>query len=181
MQNLRAGRRALLIIDMQEGLFNGPEQPYERERVLANINMLIGAARKTDAPIFAVRHTGPKGSPIEPGSRLTQLIPDLAVDPAVDRVFDKNRPSCFSGTGLADWLRDANVSELVITGMKTEYCVDTTCRAASDLGFQPILVADAHTSVDTPTLSARKIIEHHNRTLSGPFVTLVDAVDCAFE
>jgi nicotinamidase-related amidase len=64
--------------------------------------------------------------------------------------------------------------------MKTEYCIDTTCRAAADLGIRPILIADAHTSMDSAVLSAKAIIEHHNLTLSGPFATLLNAADCAF-
>lgn len=180
MASLSRERRALLIIDMQEGLFNGPEKPHEGPRILANISELIARARTAGAPVFAARHVGPPGSPIEPGSALTQLLPALAIDQAIDTVFDKQRPSCFSGTRLAQWLADAEARELVIAGMKTEYCVDTTCRAAADLGFQPLLVADAHTTMDTPVLSAASIIEHHNRTLSGPFVKLVHTADCTF-
>ncbi|AJY39180.1 isochorismatase family protein [Burkholderia humptydooensis] len=141
----RASRRALLIVDMQHGLFNGPDRPHAGSRVLDNINRLIGKAREADAPVFAARHTGPQGSPIAPGSPLTRLLPDLAVRANVDTLFDKTRPNCFLGTGLAAWLADAGIDELVVTGMKTEYCVDTTCRAAADLGFRPVLVADAHT------------------------------------
>jgi nicotinamidase-related amidase len=173
-------RRALLVIDMQEGLFNGPEKPYEGTRILANINRLIDAAHKAGSPVFAARHVGPPGSPIEAGSPLTQLLPALAIDPAADTVFDKRRPNCFAGTGLAQWLAQAQVGEIVIAGMKTEYCVDATCRAAIDLGFQALLAADAHTSMDTPVLRASSIIEHHNRTLSGPFVTLLNTADCSF-
>ncbi|MCX5542781.1 isochorismatase family protein [Paraburkholderia sp. CNPSo 3076] len=71
MPSLARERRALLIIDMQEGLFNGPNSPFEGQRVLANIKQLIAEARKARAPVFAARHVGPPGSPIEPGSPLT--------------------------------------------------------------------------------------------------------------
>ncbi|MEX3966436.1 cysteine hydrolase family protein [Paraburkholderia sp. EG286B] len=173
--------RALLVIDMQEGLFNGPNAPFEGQRVLANIRQLIAEARKARAPVFAARHVGPPGSPIEPGSPLTQLLPALAIDPDIDGVFEKRRPSCFTGTDLAARLACANVGELVIAGMQTEYCVDSTCRTAGDLGFRALLVADAHTTMDTPVLRAASIIEHHNRTLSGPFVRLASTADCAFD
>jgi len=175
-----AERRALLVIGMQLGLFNGPEKPYEGDRVLANINQLIGRARGAGAPIFAARHTGPHGSPIEPGSPLSQLLPDIGVDAEMDTVFDKTRPDCFFGTGLREWLADTAVGELVIVGMKTQYCIDTTCRAAADLGFQPIPIADAHTCMDTPVLPAQAIIEHHNPTLNGPFVRLPNTANFQF-
>jgi len=173
-------RRALLIIDMQRGMFDGPEPPHEGERVLAQINQLAARARQASAPIFAARHTGPAGSPIAVGSPTWELLSRLAVDAAHDTVFDKTRPSCFFGTELAAYLAEAGVEELVITGMKTEYCIDATCRAAADLGLRPVLVADAHTCMDTSVLPAASIIAHHNLTLGGAFAQLVAAADCRF-
>ncbi|MGQ5524025.1 cysteine hydrolase family protein [Chitinimonas sp. PSY-7] len=173
-------RSALLIVDMQVGLFNGQDRPYEGQRVLDNINQLIRQARNAGVPIFAARHTGPQGSPIAPESPLSQLLSELEVDDVVDTVFDKTKPSCFLGTGLADRLASAGISEIVICGMKTQYCIDTTCRIAAELGFQPVLVADAHTCMDTQVLSAKAIIDHHNMTLNGPFVTLLNTSDVRF-
>ncbi|MCM3437118.1 isochorismatase family protein, partial [Bacillus licheniformis] len=70
---------------------------------------------------------------------LAALLPELAIDTVRDIVFDKTRPSCFAGTRLAAWLHAAGIGEIVIAGMKTQYCVDTTCRAAADLGFRAVL------------------------------------------
>ena len=64
--------------------------------------------------------------------------------------------------------------------MQTEYCIDTNCRAAADLGYKVVLAKDAHTTFDTPVLSAAQIIAHHNRTLDGSFVELAAAGDIAF-
>ncbi|UOP10626.1 cysteine hydrolase family protein [Pseudomonas palleroniana] len=171
---------ALLIIDMQTGLYDGPEKPFERERVLGTINQLIQRARKAQAPIFVARHTGPEGSPIAAGSALWQLWPGLDVDPARDHLFDKTRPSCFLGTRLAQQMAAAQVNELVIVGMKTQFCIDTTCRVAAELGFSVVLPEDGHTCMDTPALKAEAIIEHHNATLAGAFVKRVKALDVVF-
>lgn len=173
-------KRALLVIDMQVGLFDGPDRPHDGERVLARINRLIRRAHDAGAPVFAVRHTGPAGSPIAPDAPLAALLPDLAIDTARDIVFNKTRPSCFAGTRLAEWLHAAGIGEIAITGMKTQYCIDTTCRAAADLGFRAVLVADAHTCMDTPDLPAGRIIAHHNATLGGPFATLTTTDACGF-
>jgi nicotinamidase-related amidase len=180
MQAHASSRRALLIVDMQVGLFNGHPPPFEGARVLANINTLIFRAREAGAPIYAVRHTGPAGSPIAPDSELTKLVSGLEVDAARDTVFVKTRPNCFIGTDLRQWLADAGVNELVIVGMKTEYCVDATCRAVADLGLRAVLIEDAHTSVDTPEMEARAIVAHHNRTLDGPFVRLARTEEFSF-
>lgn len=173
-------KKALLIIDMQHGLFFAPQQPYAAEATLDNINLLITHAREMDAGIFAARHTGPEGSPLAESSPLTQLIPQLAIDPAQDGVFVKRYPNCFRGTTLLASLQLAGIEELVICGMKTEYCVDTTCRAAADLGFRVVLIGDAHTTTDNGQIIAQQIIAHHNQTLSGPFVQLVTAAEYQF-
>ena len=171
---------ALLIIDMQTGLYDGPEKPFERERVLATINLLILRARLSGAPIFVAHHTGPAGSPIEAGSPLWQLCHGLEVDESRDHLFNKTRPSCFLGTNLEAQLKAAQVNELVIVGMKTQFCLDTTCRVAVELGFAVVLPEDGHTCMDTPALKAEAIIEHHNATLAGAFVKRARAAEISF-
>lgn len=168
---------ALLIVDMQVGLFHGPERPYEGQRVLANIQGLIAKARALAVPIYAARHTGPVGSPIAAGSPFWQLMPELGLDEGVDKLFNKQRPNCFSGTGLADSLRESGIEEIVVVGMKTQYCIDTTCRAGADLGFRVTLASDAHTCMDTTELPAERIIAHHNSTLAGPFARVLSVTD----
>lgn len=171
---------ALLIIDMQQGLFRGPASPYSAEKVLLNICLLIEKARQARVPVFFARHTGPEGSPFSAQSPLTQLIPEMNVNAEQDSVFIKTFPNCFRDTGLEQQLRQRGVKQLVIAGMKTEFCVDTTCRAAPERGFKTVLISDAHTTMDSEHLSARKIIDHHNSTLGGPFVTLMTSADCRF-
>jgi nicotinamidase-related amidase len=171
---------ALLIIDMQVGLFNGPDAPHDGERIVANIRQLMGRARGRNVPIYAVRHTGPQGSPIEAGSAFWQLLPALELNASTDILFDKRKPNAFYGTALAEQLRADGINELFIVGMKTQYCIDATCRAAADLGFNPVLIADAHTCMDTPALPAQAIIAHHNATLNGAFARVVNTADATF-
>ncbi len=131
-------------------------------------------ARSAGAPIFLARHIGPVGSPIEPGSPLTEVAQELKLL-GDEVVFEKRRPNAFEMTDLADNLRSRGVTGAVITGMKTQYCVDSTCRAARDLGFDAVLIADGHTCSDTPVMKAQDIVAHHNATLDGPFCQLVRA------
>lgn len=165
---------ALLIIDMQQGLFRGPVFPCSADAVLANIRLLIANARHAQVPIFFARHVGPDDSPFSAQGPLTQLIPELDVKEQ-DVVFTKRYPSCFRDTELLRELNQRGIKQLVIAGMKTEFCVDTTSRAAPELGFRTVLISDAHTTMDNAHLSATDIIAHHNSTLAGPFVTLSTA------
>lgn len=172
-------RSALLVIDMQAGLLHGPQLPADKPTLLANVCRLIAAAHQQQVPVLFARHTGPAGSPIAEGSAPWQLAAELPRS-AADRCFNKSRPSCFAGTALLAELKEAGVQRLVVVGMKTEYCVDTTCRAAADLGFAVVLVSDAHSTTDSGVLSAAQIIAHHNATLAGPFVTLQTAAEVSF-
>jgi nicotinamidase-related amidase len=165
---------ALLIIDMQQGLFRGPVSPCSVDAVLANIRLLIANARHAQVPVFFARHVGPDDSPFSAQGPLTQLIPELDVTEQ-DVVFTKRHPSCFRDTELLRELNQRGIKQLVIAGMKTEFCVDTTCRAAPELGFRTVLISDAHTTMDNAHLSATDIIAHHNSTLAGPFVMLSTA------
>ncbi|CAI1254712.1 Isochorismatase family protein yecD [Serratia ficaria] len=177
---MNSSEKALLVIDMQQGLFRGPISPHFADVVLSNICLLIEKAKQAQVPVFFARHTGPDDSPFSEQSSLTQLISEMNVNAERDVVFIKKYPSCFRDTGLQLQLSRRGVRQLVIAGMKTEFCVDTTCRAAPELGFKAVLISDAHTTMDNEYLSANKIIEHHNITLAGPFVTLATAADWSF-
>ena len=95
-------RPALLIIDIQVGLLHGPEAPMPGPRPWPTS---IAWARRPAVPLSPAGGAphGPAGSPIAAGSPFWQLAPELVVGEA-DRVFDKQRPSAFHGTGLDGWL-----------------------------------------------------------------------------
>ena len=171
---------ALLILDMQVGLVQGPDKPWQAQALISTLNSLMSDARQSHTPIFLARHTGPAGSPIEPGSPLTQIIQELELR-GDEVIFNKSRPSAFFMTELAQQLRARGCTGIVVTGMKTQYCVDSTCRAAKDLGFDAVLIADGHTCSNTPLLTARQIVAHHNATLAGPFCRVILAKEWSFQ
>lgn len=169
---------ALLIIDMQQGLFRGPVSPYLADSVLSNICLLIEKARQAKVPVFFARHTGPEDSCLSEQSPLTQLIPEMDVNAGHDVIFIKKHPNCFQDTNLQQLLHQQQSRNLIIAGMKTEFCVNATCRAAVALGFRTVLISDAHTTMDNDHLSAREIINRHHVALD-PIVSLVKAADWA--
>lgn len=171
---------ALLVLDIQVGLVHGPEKPWRCEALLETVNGLMVKARNAGAAIFIARHIGPAGSPIESGSPLTEIAPELMLQ-GDETVFEKHRPNAFASTELEARLRACGATGVVVTGMKTQYCVDSTCRAARDLGFDAVLIADGHTCADTAQMRAEDIVAHHNATLSGPFCRLVPAQAWSFQ
>jgi nicotinamidase-related amidase len=94
----------------------------------------------------------------------------------------KTSPDAFHRTELERVLGEHAITELVICGMHTEFCVDTTTRRALALGFPVTLVGDAHTTEGNRHLSAVQVIRHHNETLAniesfGPRVRVVSTED----
>lgn len=168
----KISKPALIVIDMQNGLFKGQEKPCNDQAILSNIIKLINKARLDHLPIIFIRHVGLLGTPLAPDSSMTQLISELPVDFSQDIVIEKMSPSCFKGTVLKGMLEQLNVNEIIISGMKTEYCVDTTVRAGSDCGFQVTLISDAHTAFDSDYFKAHEVIKHHNNILKNAFAVL---------
>ncbi|MFS2221614.1 cysteine hydrolase family protein [Pantoea sp. B65] len=170
---------ALLVIDMQNGLVHGAQAPFAIETVLANINQLIADARRQQRPVIFVQHTGPEGTPLAHGGEMWQIAAELQRE-AHDFYLTKTRPSCFFQTSLLSLLQEKGITQLVVAGMQSDYCVDTTCRAGRDLGIEMVLASDAHTTFANGVLSTEQIIAHHNKLLSGPFVTLLKTAEITF-
>jgi len=79
----------------------------------------------------------------------------------------KATPDSFNQTELQALLNERRIDALVICGMHTEFCVDTTCRRAMALGWPVWLAADAHTSAGNAALTPQQVIAHHNATLAN--------------
>lgn len=157
-----AGGTALLVIDAQVGqierpVFRGPE-------VLGRIRMLLERARAAGVAVVYVRHEAPEGELFAPGTRGWEIHPSVA--PAGgEPVVSKRSADAFHGSELLNVLRALGARRLVVAGCRTDYCIDTTCRRATTLGFDVTLASDAHTTNDNAVLPAAQIIAHHNATL----------------
>jgi len=132
--------------------------------VLDNINLLLDRARSSGTPVLYVQHNARGG--MEPGMALWQIHP--AVTPRDgEPVVQKESPDSFHETSLQAELEARGIKLLVITGGQTQYCVDTTVRRAVAQGYDVLLASDAHTTEDSDTLPAEKIIAFYNETLNG--------------
>ncbi|NUE93219.1 cysteine hydrolase family protein [Acinetobacter seifertii] len=169
MDKSHNSKSALLVIDMQNGLFNAESKPCNHQLILSNILKLIEHHRLNNRPIIFVRHVGDKNTPLDPDSPNTQLIADLSFNSDKDFVIEKTYPSSFKNTDLKELLERLDIEQIIVTGMKTEYCIDTTIRAASEAGYKVMVASDAHTTFDSIHLSAQYIIDHHNQIFRNAF------------
>jgi nicotinamidase-related amidase len=169
-------KKAVLVIDVQQGLCEGPGAAFDCAGTIARINLVTRRVREVGGLVIFVQHESESGY-LEYGSDAWQLANGLEV--GLNDVFvRKTTPDSFLRTDLEILLKVHQVEGLVICGMHTEFCVDTTTRRALALGFPVILVSDGHTSAGNTTLSPQQVIEHHNATLTnissfGPRVTAI--------
>ncbi|WP_284077927.1 cysteine hydrolase family protein [Herbaspirillum aquaticum] len=173
---------ALLIIDVQQALCTGPEPVANGEATIANINLLSARARAAGVPVIFVQHED-SGS-LQHDSAGWQLAQGLQHQDD-DLTLRKRGSDAFHQTALESLLRDRGVTRLVIGGMQTEFCVESTVRRALALGFPVTLAAGAHTTAPNGVLSVEQVVAHHQATLSnlgayGVRTTITAAADIAF-
>jgi nicotinamidase-related amidase len=171
---------ALLVIDMQVCNFEESAPVYGSSELLSKISSLIARSRAAGVPVVYVQHCGPEGAIDEPGTLGWEIHPAVAPIEG-DMVIQKRHPDAFQDTNLQHELESKGVEKLIITGIQTEYCVDTTCRRAYSLGYDVILVKDAHSTWDTDHLTAPQIIAYHSAVLGGWFATLREASEVEFD
>jgi nicotinamidase-related amidase len=169
-------RTALLLIDVQESFRH---RPYWREPdltdYLAHTHALIGGCLEREVPVVRILHSDDDG-PFRPTSGHVRPLEDLMPFRA-DIEFTKHRHSAFIGTGLADWLHQRELSRVIVAGIRTEQCCETTARHACDEGFEVDFVTDATLTFDmryldgTP-LRANEIIDRTNAVLHRRFATV---------
>jgi nicotinamidase-related amidase len=136
---------ALLIVDIQNDYFpGGAMEVVAADAAAVQAARLLGAFRQRARPIVHMQHISTR-----PGAKF--FLPETvgaeiheSVRPAPgEPVFRKHFPNSFRDTPLLDHLRSAGIAQLVIAGMMTHMCIDTTTRAAADLGFKCFLAHDA--------------------------------------
>lgn len=183
--------RALLVIDVQESfrarkswdLINHPN-------IAERCNRLVTAARKAGDLVIWVLHTEPgSGGVFDPASGNVRLLEPL--QPADgEPVLTKTSHNAFTTTNLQQILTSHGVGEIVISGIRTEQCCETTARVGSDLGYQVTFVVDATATQplaapglsldqdfdqvinDPRTLPAESVVERTVYALAGRFATI---------
>ena len=171
-------KSALLIIDVQQGLCEGEDQAFGSVALIGRINSVAQKMRQAGLPVVFIQHESGPGY-LEHGTPAWQLADGLHTEPG-DRLVRKTTPDSFLRTELQELLQAQGVGDLIVCGMHTEFCVDTTTRRALALGYPVVLVEDGHTSAGNAVLTAPQVIAHHNATLTnissfGPQVRTIPA------
>ncbi|HEU4533800.1 MAG TPA: isochorismatase family protein [Polyangiaceae bacterium] len=181
-------KTALLLIDVQESFRARPYWSAEElPRFLDRTRALVEGSVARDVPIVRILHEDEPASASNPFSRASGLVRPLEglveVAPALDIV--KGRHSALAGTGLSIWLRRHGVGRVIVSGIRTEQCCETTTRHASDEGFEVDFVTEATLTFDMRypdgrPLPARDVVARTEAVLAERFATLC-SVESALE
>src|SRR6185295_18137784 len=156
-------KTALLVVDVQQSF---QQRPYWREDdvkpFLSHVQQLIDKATAAGIPVLQVFHIeeqdGPTG-PFSSKSGYVKALSALRISPT--EVFRKEVHSSLygraaNGRTLEQWLRDFGIEHVVVTGIRTEQCCETTTRHASDAGFKVTYALDATLTFAMVSKSGRK-------------------------
>lgn len=171
--------RAVLVIDMQEGMADRIREgrPTATPDAPGRIAALLAQARARGLPVIHIHHDDPRpDSPFRKGLRGAEPMP-CAVPRAGETVLWKHGSSAFHGTGLDAHLKATGITELVVAGAVAAFCVTSTVRQASDLGYKVLLPQDALLGFDLPahdggSIDAATIFRVTLSLLGADFATL---------
>jgi nicotinamidase-related amidase len=176
---------ALILIDVQESFTQRPYWSQNgADEFLRHANALVDGAQARGIPIVRVFHTDgpqPPDNPFAHGSEFVRPLAGLAPFEAAITI-EKHRHSALAGTELAIWLTRQGIRRLIIAGIRTEQCCETTTRHASDEGWEIDFVGDATLTFDmrTPaggTLTAAQIRERTETVLVDRFAALATVAE----
>lgn len=171
--------RALIIVDIQNDYFPGGKMELiGMEEAAKNAGYALELFRAKKLPIFHIRHLSSRAG-------ATFFIPETngaeiheSVSPKNgEYLIQKNFPNSFRETSLKDQLQSLNVQEVIICGAMTHMCIDTTVRAAFDMGLGCVVVSDACATKDLEydgiIIEAQQVQAAFMAALSGPFAQII--------
>jgi nicotinamidase-related amidase len=180
-------KTALLVVDVQQSF---RARPYWRDEdaqpFIARVQNLIDRAKASGVPILQIFHAEEDEGPSGPFSRHSghvKAMPELRIQPT--EVFHKTVHSSLYGRAddgrtLEAWLRDNGIEHVIVTGIRTEQCCETTTRHASDAGFKVTYALDATLTFPTVSQSGRtftpaEIMERTALVLHNRFAQVMQA------
>jgi len=168
---------ALLVIDVQQGFLDPSWGRTNNPTAENHIRALLMHWRERRWPIVLVRHDSlDHNSPLRPGQSGNNF--QDGIDGAHDLLLSKNVNSAFFGSpNLDEWLTSRSITGLVICGITTNHCCETTARMAGNLGYRVEFVLDATRAFDTEDIHgviipAEDIARTTAANLNGEFATV---------
>jgi len=170
-------KSALLVIDAQDSFMYGERWKTRNNPAFEeNVSRLIEGYRAAGLPVLYFLDSDDEEE-FRPGSPYFKLM-DFIERREDEPVLIKSTRNCFTSTDLDERLKTSNVGRLIVTGIKTEQCCETTTRVASDLGYDVDFVTEATLTFPIPhpaggkDLSTEHVVERTEYALRGRFAEI---------
>jgi nicotinamidase-related amidase len=171
----------LIMVDIQNDYFNGGRyELVNPEKAAIQANKILTFFREQGWPIYHVRHINLKADAVFflPGTAGCDFYKECAPFKG-EEIIIKHRPNSFLGTDLKEKLEEKKVDTLVICGMMTHMCIDTTVRASGNYGYAVTLIEDACATRDLEwdgsTVPAEQVQKAYMAAMNGAFAKVVKA------
>jgi len=135
-------KKALIVIDVQIGLFQKRNNIFNQDELLNNINHLIKNFRENEQTVVFFQH---QNKQLSEGSEEWEIHSDLILR-EIDPVFQKTTSNCFDNKEFMKFLTQNDINELFCTGLVSHGCVKAACVSGKNLGYNMTLIADAHSN-----------------------------------
>lgn len=169
----------LLLIDIQNDYFPGGKMElHQMEAAADKASQLLTLFRNKNLPVVHVQHLSvrPNATFFIPGTQGADIHSSV-LPLNGETIVQKNFPNSFRQTNLLEILQSQQISELVICGAMTHMCIDTSTRAACDLGFQVTLINDACATrnliFNEEVVEASKVQTAYMAALNGSFARVI--------
>ena len=172
-------KEALLLIDIQNDYFEGGKAELHKPlEALENAERILKKFRQSSPPVIHVQHVSINEGvtfflPDTQGVKLHERLAPLNNETLVI----KHTPSGFYNTNLLEVIRDNAITELVVCGMMTHMCIDTTVRACKDHALKVTLLEDACATKDLKyrdtVIPAETVHSTFMAALSGMFASVM--------
>ncbi|MFA9559509.1 cysteine hydrolase family protein [Evansella sp. AB-rgal1] len=167
----------LMVIDVQKAFDNSSWGKRNNPNAERNIEKIIEYWNVNQRLVIYVKHLSNKKESLFYSKSATSEFKEIINPKPKDIIITKSVNSAFIGTNLEEILRKNNSTNIVITGLTTNHCVESTTRMAGNLGFNPVLVSDAtatfdRKSINGETLPAEKIHEMSLANMNEEFAII---------
>ena len=173
-------KQALIIVDIQNDYFQGGKMELVgMETAAQKARRVLEMFRASNKPIFHIQHLSNRPGatfflPETDGAEIHESVSPKGGEPVIQKHF----PNCFAATFLQDQLRELGVEEIIFCGAMSHMCIDTTVRAAFDLGFHCTVVSDACATRNLEfggiVIEASQVHAAFMAALSAPFAQVVE-------
>ena len=152
----------LIAMDLQKGLVN--EHLYNFQHFFENTVRIIDAARENGIEVIYVQHDDGPGSGFTQGDEAFEIAEQIAPH-AGEKIFTKNHGSCFGNPQLRKYLEEAGEDTVMLVGLITNGCVDTTVKSGFDRGYRMIIPEGTNSTFDNQYMTGETAYRFFNEGL----------------